>query len=515
MPKNLYISRKKHALWKGGYQGIALILNLVRGIVLVPLYLKYIPVTEYGFWIVLRSTIGWLFIINPGFADLLRARTAKNLGEGKIDLIWGDGLGTLVLNLSLSIVIMFAAAGASFFIPQVLGVNDQAMVSLLTDTYFILVGGMLLMLFAYVFAGINDGLQQGAQTGGALVIANIMSIGISIFCLAEGWGVYALAFSYIILPVIYLLITACMAVRNLLRLGASLSMKVRNLKVLANEAAVNFRGRAAGLIANSLDRWLVVRFLGPEAVVAYDMAKRVPETCFGMFSQFPHALAPPLSNLLGAGDPLRLAGWATRLFLILITGCLVLGAVIIALNRDFIGLWVGSQFQSAAIITVALVCWIGCAALINSAGVFFVAAGRVQTSANLLVTYSILLVPSLLIGIVASGLTGFVVAGAICGVTCVIWKLRCSLFHAYGLDRSQAWSIGRASVFALTMGIGIASAALIFPVSTWPMLCGKATLVCLIYGTLLILISPQLRIELLRMVSLLRMKINHVKIRKV
>jgi hypothetical protein len=54
----MIVSRKRHVLWASGYQGVALAINLVRGIILVPLYLKQVPITESGFWIIFRGTIG-------------------------------------------------------------------------------------------------------------------------------------------------------------------------------------------------------------------------------------------------------------------------------------------------------------------------------------------------------------------------------------------------------------------------------------------------------------------------
>lgn len=63
------------------FQYSSLVLGIIRGLVLVPLYLKFIDIKLYGAWLASGNVIVWLALMNPGLNELLRQQVAKFYGK--------------------------------------------------------------------------------------------------------------------------------------------------------------------------------------------------------------------------------------------------------------------------------------------------------------------------------------------------------------------------------------------------------------------------------------------------
>ena len=78
------VSRRFTSLVNLFFHYNAVVLVIVQGILLVPLYLRSIPVATYGAWLATGSILSWIDLVDPGLSDVLRQRVAYTYGKGDV-----------------------------------------------------------------------------------------------------------------------------------------------------------------------------------------------------------------------------------------------------------------------------------------------------------------------------------------------------------------------------------------------------------------------------------------------
>ena len=78
-------SRRKKTQWHLFFQYSAIILGIVSGIILIPLYLKFIPLDLYGAWLATGNILAWITIIDPGLSSVMQQKIAVAFGSKKKD----------------------------------------------------------------------------------------------------------------------------------------------------------------------------------------------------------------------------------------------------------------------------------------------------------------------------------------------------------------------------------------------------------------------------------------------
>ena len=280
------------------------------------------------------------------------------------------------------------------------------------------------------------------------------------------------------MPVIYLILVAAFLRRNLNLLGIKFQGRIEGFREFMGDSVTNFRGRISSVLAKSMDRWLVARFLGPEVVVAYDFLKRLPETGFGIMTQMPHAFASSVSSLAGE-DQKRLGLWGLRITGLQVMGCISAAAVALSINREFISLWVGEGFYTQGWNNLWIVCWLLFASLLSCVSVLSVAAGHIKEASNTLFIYSVGLIPFLIVGITWGGLHGFISAGAVWAALCYGLRFRRGLVKSFCFTSVQNKKLTITTGATGIVGVVVVLSAQSFPADTWPILIGKTLLICI------------------------------------
>mgnify|MGYP003100149233 FL=1 len=72
--------KKNVVKWNFVFYLLEFLYTILVGIILVPLYLKYIPKDLYGFWLATGNILSILTLINPGFSDVIQQKVAYCYG---------------------------------------------------------------------------------------------------------------------------------------------------------------------------------------------------------------------------------------------------------------------------------------------------------------------------------------------------------------------------------------------------------------------------------------------------
>ena len=141
-----------------GSQGLML-LAIIQGIVLVPLYLKYIDAYHYGQWLALGSTVVLLGLIDLGVTGLVTQRVAFFYGSGDIKSLSTFLTTTCIFTLIIAGLILVAGLFLSYWAPNWVGVTGPESAVFQSAFRYATIDAMM-MLVVCVFGSILFGIQR-------------------------------------------------------------------------------------------------------------------------------------------------------------------------------------------------------------------------------------------------------------------------------------------------------------------------------------------------------------------
>jgi len=172
-------------------------LAIVWGIIMVPLYLRFIPIDVYGAWLASGNILAWLSTMDPGLTSVLQQRIA--VAYGKHDLqdvraVLGGGL--LIGAVVLLLAIIFGLACAHY-LPSWINLSPSVDKLMIVNAFSLAVIGTSLMIFSFAITSINQGLQGSLGSGLISIGINAISLPVTVVLLYNNFGLFALAYNLI------------------------------------------------------------------------------------------------------------------------------------------------------------------------------------------------------------------------------------------------------------------------------------------------------------------------------
>ena len=344
------MSRTNRFLKGFGVSYLSLFVTTVAGFFLTRLYLHHLGQVNYGYWLVVSQLLGFAMLLDLGVVALLPREVAYVTGAtGGKDC--SPELSSLAERVSGLVIVQMPFVVALLFLGWLLLPTEWA--PLRGPLALLLVGFTLsfpLRIPTAVLNGLQDlgflsSVQLIAWCIGTLATVVLVLLGIKLGALAIGylcsqgitslWALVRLRRRWPGIRVTRLLWPGREALAYLRSAGWATASQVAQILILGTE----------GIIIGSL--------FGAASVVPYSMTGKLFAVLGNQPNLVMQAAAPGLSETRTATDgPTRL-----RISLALGQGMLTLTAsiviVILAVNRDFVTLWLGSaQYAGLAVTTV-------------------------------------------------------------------------------------------------------------------------------------------------------------------
>jgi O-antigen/teichoic acid export membrane protein len=335
-----------------GAQGLML-LAIIQGVVLVPLYLRYIGSIQYGQWLALGSIVAMLGMIDFGVTSLATQRTAFFHGRSDMESI-GALIGTIILfDLIIAVCIVVSGFVSSFWLPQYIGAaGEQAKVLQLALRFAAI--DVALMLLVNMSGALLFGIQKPAAHMGGMLIATAVSIALTVIFLFQNWGILAIACGSLERPIIALTINIFALVRNF-RPILNRSMVKFDLAITKSffRAAVWLGPSKIGeAMTSQLDNLVVIKLLSPLDVTILNLTRKAAEMATQVVSRISASLMSGLAHLNGSGDTIKIRSTIGILFLISGYAASWIMCIVLILNDTFVNLWVSSSMYAGASVTV-------------------------------------------------------------------------------------------------------------------------------------------------------------------
>ena len=422
MPKDLQRRGRTHTTkWNLLFQYSSIALAMTSGVLMVPLYLNYIPSDIYGAWLATGNILAWITSIDPGLAGVLQQKIAVAYGKQDYksihSLISAGGMISIVIALTIYIL----GITASYFLASWLNLSPSIDIKLITSAFNVAVSGSALMIMSYSIVSICQGLQSSLGIGLIFVTVNILSIVLSIILLYQGFGVFAIAISLVFRGLGTSLGFGTYLVWRLSSEEIGFVFRLNELHSLLKLISYSFLSRFGSIVTNNIDSFIAARFIGVEAVAPLSFTKRIPEISKPFLERPVIAFMPSISHLIGAGEIDKARDVLLRLLRYVSWGLGLVTAGFFSFNQDFIRLWIGEKFFAGHDINFFVCMGLVISVISSCFGNLCFSMGNIKGNSFISFIQSILYVPLVVFGTIHFGLIGVVAAPVISTLLTSFW----------------------------------------------------------------------------------------------
>lgn len=404
-------------------------LSLVIGLVSVPILVKSLGREAYGVWLLLGQVISYLSLVDFGNASIAKLKLASPGGDDE-RAVKQEVLTTTLLGAIVTTPLV-ALAGASITAGLTIRyADDHISAGSIITVAGLLVATFLAMRLASLptFALFGANMEYRSAFGRMLITtANSVLDIVAALC---GFGMVGLACNRL-LAQIALGLNLQRAAKRFVPWYGFTRFDWSNVGPLLKQNSFCLFAQWGNTLVETVDILVVGLAVGAEAVPVYTITSALPRLMFMLFNQAMSGANAGLVGLFASGDKRRFHFIRTQQEIVTLACLAVVGAVTLAINRQFVGLWVGPDYYGGGLLTALAVAWYFavitsrhyCNAL--SAALDFNRMARVQVAAGL---------AGLAAGIVGGGLAG--IPGAVAGLVAV--RLIANFLNACRLDELLA-----------------------------------------------------------------------------
>jgi O-antigen/teichoic acid export membrane protein len=408
---------------------------LTQGLLLVPLYLRFIDITLYGAWLATVQAIGWATLIDPGTDEAMRQRLAHSYGSGRADrvgLIIGAGI---VVNIAAAALVTLASLAITPFLASWFGLMG-ASAHALTSSARILALASGLTVLGYAPGSALVALQRAGGHAVVSCCGAVAGIIVNLYLLSAGWGVGSIAWGIFSRALVWAGGWCLLLVWINRQEHLHLRISFQETCALIRFSAYTMIAKIAQMAQNSIDGFLAGALIGPAHAVTLLLTGRTIDTIRIVPDRIGSAVQPSLAHLVGEGDRRKIKDVSLQFVTLMAITSAPLIATGVIMNRAVMTAWVGHALYGGYWLTLLLGASACISVVINSAYHVLFAHGLIPKAAKLMVSFALLKVALTILLLRWAGLLAVPLGllGAAVLVGCPRF-LRATA-EALGLDRS-------------------------------------------------------------------------------
>lgn len=489
-------SRKRTTKWNLFFHYVSISLDMVAGVVLVPIYFKFIPVSLYGAWLATGNILMWLTVIDPGLSTILQQRIGAAYGNGDFSEIGDLIVSGLCITGFIVILIGFAGVLSSGYLVDWINLTEEVDAVILKDAFMLAVAGTCLMVFSYSVISANQGLQGSLGIGMIHAVLSLFKIILTIVLLYRGFGLLAVAIPLVFFGAGLTIMNGVYLTWRLVSEKIDLRFSIRKAPALIRLFSYTFFGRISGLILNHVDLLFTGRFIGPESAALLNLTRKAPDMS-QMFVERPAiAFMPAVSHLIGAGEKDKAKTVLLRLLRILLWMLGLFTGGFIAFNDDFVGLWVGRQlFAGYAVNYICVFKFLMAVSISVLANLAF-ACGNIRGTTLSAFVQSLVYIPAIIVGAKYFGLVGVALAPVVSMLAVQGWYIPRIFSKILHLSPDDRKAIFREFSCVLTIVLPLTLIGGLIKPSDWFQFIGLTTVFGFLYCAALPVLSKACRSEM-------------------
>ena len=368
---------------------ISFAFTITQGILLVPLYLRFVTIPLYGAWLATGQVLGWLTLADPGTDVVVRQRVARALGAGEVEGIAGWIRLGLFIGIAAGTAILLISLALAAWVPGLFGLQAESAGELRTALYLGAVATALVTV-SFSLAAPLQALQRAIPYSVTMIAANVGGMSASILLLFHGWGVRSIPMGWLVRSLLLVIGWGLALLHVWLRFGIGRARgPTDRLFEVLRLSAFTAVCKAGYALQNSADALLAAVILGPAFATKLVLSGRVIETLRTFPERFGSAAQPSLSHLYGQSDH---AGSNDLTIAFLRSGSLMAALLVamgVAVNKQAVIAWVGPEPFAGYAVTwmLGIAAWL--LTVTNLGNHVLLAHGEIERPARAFLAYGI------------------------------------------------------------------------------------------------------------------------------
>lgn len=335
--------RKKAALMQaiGGYINTGIV--IVQGLLLIPLYLKFLGMHTYGLWLASGGILGMMGLINFGVGSLLIQRVARCYGQRDFQGAGAYFVNGLYLYLGIAVLFGGIALIIAQWLPQILDL-DSEFAGLLQDCFRLAALALALAIINECLRSLAQALLRPLLPAVAMALGRILGISITVWLLFRDFGLWAIPIGSLVTEVFVLALNLLGSLFLLNRLKPGFGLDRKIIREYFHTGPALLVARVGTALSHDAEPFLITMGLGPEVTAVYAVIRRAGDIAFRLYSVLVASVMGSFSHLVGSGEQERISRIAESLLILGFFLSVVGFSTYVGANEWFVSLWVGEEY---------------------------------------------------------------------------------------------------------------------------------------------------------------------------
>ena len=348
-------SRKRATILQAAGDYAVTGINIVQGFVLVPLYLYYIGVHTYGLWLASGGILGMLGLMNFGIGSMLIQRIASFYGKKDLPQVGIYFINGMIVYIGICLLLGLVGWIISLWLSEILTAigNDS---DLFQKCFQLAVVATVFAVFNECLRSFSQALLRPIIPMMAMAVGRIVGIGVTIWMLFDGFGLWAIPVGLLVSESLILLLNVFNTLGLFRRLNVRVEFKKSVIKEYCKTAPVLLMATAGDTLSQQAEPLLITVFLSPEVTTAYMVTRRVADIVFHILNVIIGSTMGTFAHLVGSDNRDNVRNTVSKLLFISFSLGVIGFATYVGMGQAFVSLWVGESFalDQTVILFIAL-----------------------------------------------------------------------------------------------------------------------------------------------------------------
>jgi O-antigen/teichoic acid export membrane protein len=328
-----------------------LLITLLSGVALVPFYLSYITIGDYGAWLSSLSLINILFVVGGGLDITLTNLLSYHVAEGDKHSFSTKFTSFSMIGITSGVIILVVGFCLSFYLNPIL--NEKQLANGFRLSFCLYLGGFILNQLFTIVKCIPISLHHNFQIGLLEFSIKLVSIGILVFGLMHGWGLIAFGIQQLFSGLTQLLGGSIIAINVCKKTGYRISnFELKDVATQTKLVLPIFAGRSGSVLIQNMSLPLISNLMTTELAGKFSITNRLYDAMVMFLNPVGRSFFPSFSNFFATGKSAieNKFNLVSKLFL-----CLTIMSffVICLANKLFVTLWVGESNYAGELLNFA------------------------------------------------------------------------------------------------------------------------------------------------------------------
>jgi O-antigen/teichoic acid export membrane protein len=318
------------------------IIGIVENLILIPLYLKYIGASVYGYWLATGGILAWLGMLDFGVAGIIKQRCAKAYGEKNYQRMCDYFSHGMIAYLFMAAIILIFCWILSFFVGQIFRIPLENR-TVIRYAFVLAGGGLVTSVIRSGLVSFSQAVQRPQLTMYIAVFSQLVHFGICLWLILTGCGLLAIPIGLIVRNLVGVPFIAVQAGNIFLSFQGKLKWNRTVVMDYLRLGPTLLLARLGSQSTRKIEPVLITYFISAELATAFFITKKLAEILQGFMNSIRGAIVPGFAHLWGQG----LREKTVKIFSLIIDsafwGTLVMLTAYIVINKSFIILWTSSK----------------------------------------------------------------------------------------------------------------------------------------------------------------------------